>query len=84
MPPVPHRDISMERSLGQRIFGVGTVRVISSDKTTPELILKNVKNPMEVKELIHRNVEDMKVKRRMRFGEVSGDFNIGDDDSEID
>ena len=31
------RDISSRRSLGQRIFGVGTVVVSSSDKSTPEL-----------------------------------------------
>lgn len=52
------RDISLERKLGQRIFGVGSVRVISSDKTAPELLIKNIKHPIEVKELIHRQVED--------------------------
>ena len=78
------RDISLERKLGQRIFGVGSIRLISSDKSIPELIIKNVKNPKEVKELIHRQVEEMKTKRRMRFGEISGDFNLGDDDSDLD
>ena len=29
------RDISLKRSLGQRIFGVGSVVVYSSDQTTP-------------------------------------------------
>ena len=29
------RDINTSRTLGQRIFGVGTVTVMSSDKTTP-------------------------------------------------
>lgn len=68
------RDISLERKLTQRIFGVGSVKVISSDKSMPELVLKNVKRPLEVKELIHREVEEAKLKRRMRFSELSGDF----------
>lgn len=78
------RDISLERKLGQRMFGVGSIRLISSDKTMPELLVKNVKHPKEVKEIIHRQVEEMKAKRRMRFGEISGDFTLGDDDSDLD
>ena len=76
------RDISLERKLGQRIFGVGSIRLVSSDKTMPELVIKNVKHPKEVKELLHRQVEQMKTKRRMRFGEISGDFSLGDGDDE--
>lgn len=64
------RDIVTRRSLWQRICGVGTITVISSDKSQPTLVLKNVRNPMRVKELIHENVEDMKQRRRMRLGEI--------------
>ena len=64
------RDIDTSRTLWQRIFGVGTVRVISSDKTMPTLVLKNIKDPIFVKELIHQQVEETKIKRRVRFGEV--------------
>ena len=78
------RDISLSRKLGQRLFRVGTIRLISSDKTMPELIVKNVKDPFEVKEMIHTQVEEMKTKRRMRFGEISGDFALGDDDDFAD
>lgn len=67
------RDLQLNMSLGQRIFGVGTVCVISSDKSAPHLDLKNVKLPREVKELIHRNVEAAKDKRRMRTTEIMGD-----------
>ena len=76
------RDISMIRKLGQRIFKVGTIRIVSSDKSMPEIIVKNVKDPFEVKELIHRQVEEMKLKRRMRFGEITGDFALGDGDDD--
>ena len=64
------RDIDTRRSLWQRIFGVGTVTVMSSDKTMPTLVLQNIKDPVFVKELIHRQVEEMKIQRRVRFGEV--------------
>ena len=78
------RDISLERKLGQRIFGVGSVRVISSDKTAPELLIKNIKRPVEVKELIHRQVEEAKLKRRMHFSELSGDVSLADADEDMD
>ena len=65
------RDITTTRTLWQRIFGVGTVTVVSSDKTMPTLVLKNVKDPVFVKELIHRQVEEMKIQRRVRFGEIA-------------
>lgn len=67
------RDISTSRSLWQRIFGVGTITVVSSDKTAPTLLLKNVKNPMDVKELLHRQVEEVKIRRRIRVGEIMTD-----------
>ena len=76
------RDIDTRRSLWQRIFGVGTVTVVSSDKTMPNLVLKNIKDPVMVKELIHKQVEEMKIQRRVRFGEIMGtDL---DNDNELD
>ena len=67
------RDINTSRTLWQRIFGVGTVTVISSDKSMPTLELKNVKNPLEVKEMLHSQVEEMKRQRRVRVGEIMTD-----------
>ena len=67
------RDLELRRSLGQRIFGVGTVCVHSSDKTTPHLDLVNVKHPREVKETIFQAVEQVKNQRRMRTTELVDD-----------
>ena len=77
------RDIDTQRSLFQRLFGVGTVTVMSSDKTMPALVLKNIKDPVFVKELIHKQVEEMKIKRRVRVGEIMGN-EIDDADGEFD
>ncbi len=73
------RDISVKRTLWQRIFGVGSIIVSSSDKSTPQFTLKNIKRPMDIKELLHTNVEDTKMKRRMRIGELMADGNDEDD-----
>ena len=77
------RDIDTSRTLWQRLFGVGTVHIVSSDKTMPNLILQNVKDPMFVKELIHKQVEEMKIRRRVRVGEIMGN-ELDDADGEFD
>lgn len=74
------RDISLKLSLGQRIFGVGTILVHSSDKSMPHLELKNIAKPMEVKELLHKQVEEMKVSRKMRVGELMDDDGCNDNE----
>ena len=66
------RDLELNLKLTQRIFGVGTVRIHSSDHSIPLLELQNVKDPRSVKEMIHRCVEEAKDKRRMRTMEVMG------------
>ena len=78
------RDIDTRRSLWQRMFGVGTVVVASSDKTMPNLVLKNIKDPVFVKELIHKQVEETKIKRRVRFGEIMTDADSDGFDDELD
>lgn len=64
------RDISCKRSLWQRLFGMGTITVSSTDKTHGTLVLKNIKHPLDVKELLHNQVEKMKLQRRVRVGEI--------------
>ena len=73
------RDLCVKVNLWQRIFGVGTITISSTDKSVPVLTLKNIRQPFEVKELIHENVERMKIERRMRIGEMSMDV-----DSDLD
>ena len=78
------RDLELRMSLGQRIFGVGTVCVHSSDKTNPHLELQNVKHPREVKELLYQTVEAAKDRRGIRPTELMGQgLEDGDDLHEI-
>ena len=75
------RDISMSRSLWQRLFGVGTITVSSSDQSQPTLHILNIKDPTAVKELLHSQVEETKIRRRVRFSEIAS---YGNDDEELD
>ncbi len=74
------RDLTLSRSFGQRLFGVGTIKVSSSDKSNAELYIQSVKDAAAVKELIHQQVEDMKIRRRVRFGEIAS---FGDDIDDV-
>ncbi len=78
------RDIDTSRNLWQRLFGVGTVIVMSSDKSMPNLVLKNIKDPVAVKELIHEQVEEMKLRRRVRVGEIMTADMDGDGEPDLD
>lgn len=79
------RDISIRRTLWQRLIGVGSINVVSADKSTPQLTLKNVKHPLDVKELLHSNVEERKIRRRMRVSEMMADIRDDpDDDADLD
>lgn len=78
------RDISLSRSLPQRLFGVGTITVTSSDKSLPILQVQNVKHPATVKELIHTQVEEMKIRRRVRFSEIASYNDDMDDELDMD
>lgn len=79
------RDINTSRTLWQRLFGVGSITVVSSDKTTPNLVLKNIKDPMHTKELLHQQVEQMKIQRRVRVGEImAASYDDSDDDLDDD
>ena len=67
------RDLELKMTLGQRLFGVGSVIIHSSDKTKPSLELKNIKRPRDVKEQVYQQVESCKEVRRMRTMEMVGD-----------
>jgi hypothetical protein len=50
------RDTSVTQHVGERAINVGDIKIISNDPSHPEIILNNVKNPMEVRELIRQAV----------------------------
>ena len=77
-------DIVLNRSLFQRMFGVGTISVQSSDKSLKNFEIKNVKKPKEFKELFSEQVEAVREKKRVvsrEFMSDSDDDFDGDDDN---
>lgn len=64
------RDISVTRTLGQRLFGLGTVKVFSTDASNGETVLESIRNPIEVKEEIVRLVDAARRKHGIRASEM--------------
>lgn len=74
-------DISLHRPLSQRIWGLGTIRLNTADKTSPELEIKRIKNAKAVKEMLSDMVEKERDEKRIAAREFMG----GDmDDDRID
>ena len=67
------QDITLIRTLGAKLFGVGTLEIRSSDKSHPILQIKNIKNCSAVKKLLSDNVEDERLKRRVGTHEFIGE-----------
>lgn len=66
------KDTRVKQHAGERMLNVGDVSVISADSTTPELVLHNVRQPMEVRELIRKAVMDEKARRGLYYREDIG------------
>jgi uncharacterized membrane protein YdbT with pleckstrin-like domain len=71
-------DVTLKRSLFQRMFGVGTIHCCSADKSTPEFDIKSVKNPQQVKNMISGLVEKARDEKR-----IAGREYMAADDDEI-
>ena len=64
-------DISVSRTLGDKIFGVGTITLFSKDESTPTVTLWHVKNPYEIRNMLAKIVEEEKAKRGFRVAEFN-------------
>jgi uncharacterized membrane protein YdbT with pleckstrin-like domain len=57
------RDVSSEQSLAQRALGIGSVSVVGTDATAPVVVLHDIEDPENVKEIIRHAVQE----QRRRF-----------------
>lgn len=64
-------DIQVSQGIWQKIFGVGDVKVFGYDTTDRCLILKNVKDPFGVREIIYHQVEMAKKNKGMQYTEYA-------------
>lgn len=75
-------DMSMTRTLFQKIFKLGTLTIYAHDKTNPTLIVKNIKNIREFKESLSDAVEKDKIRMKLRQREVMDDYDDSEDDGD--
>ncbi|MBQ9938487.1 MAG: PH domain-containing protein [Oscillospiraceae bacterium] len=74
-------DLTLNRSLWERMFGLGTIHCCSADRSTPEFDIKRIKNSREVKNLISDMVEKQRELKRVSNREfMAAD---ADDDHEL-
>ena len=66
------RDFTIKRSFWQRLIGLGTIHVCSSDSSTPEFDIINIKDVMKIKDLISNQVEESRKKAGVHTSEFIG------------
>lgn len=76
-------DLTLNRPLGQRIFGLGTIHCCTADKSTPEFEINKIKKAKEVKELLSELVERERMAKRISGREYMIDDDH-DDDVDVD
>ena len=80
-------DLSLKRNFLQRIFGLGTIVVDSSDKTMKCFEIKNIKKARDAKEMLSKLVEEERVRKRISGREFISDHDhdgFGDDFDDYD
>ncbi len=77
-------DLSLSRTLGQRIFGLGTIHCSSGDRSLGDFDIKNIKKSGEViemlSELIEKERDKKKVSSREFLHEGHDEHDMFDDD----
>lgn len=68
------KDVSLDRSLGERLFGLGTITCASSDSTAHNFSIKRVKCSPQVAEALSDLVEEKRKEMRVGMREFSGDI----------
>lgn len=73
-------DLTLNRPLGQRIFGLGTIHCCTGDKSTPEFDISKIKNSAKIKNLISDMVEKQRDEKRITAREFIDDGEFDDHD----
>ena len=72
-------DVSLSRTLMQRVFGLSTIHCNSSDKTLGNFDIININDGEEVKESLSQSVERERIARRVSTRENMIDVSDDDD-----
>lgn len=75
-------DLSLTRSIWQRMFGVGTIHCASADKTLGNFDIISIKKPRDVKEMLSKCVEEQRDKKRVSNREFMSEHDGGEYDAD--
>lgn len=73
-------DLSLRKTLWQRMVGLGTIHVDSSDKTMKAFDISNIRNCEDVKEQLSGLVEQERDNKRVSSREFIGGYGDGEND----
>lgn len=73
-------DLTLNRPLGQRLWGLGTVHCCTADKSTPEFDILRIKNSEQVKDLISDLVEEQRDLKRVSAREFMSEDDVFDEE----
>ncbi len=76
-------DISLKRTLFQKMFGLGTIQCHSSDKTMGHFDIINVKHSYKVKNLLSDLIEKERLEKRVSNREFISDPDCDFDNDDI-
>lgn len=77
-------DVQMTRTIGQKMFGLGSINVHSSDASQKDFTIKNIKKPKYVKELLSELVEKQRDEKRVVNRELMASSQDEDEIDDID
>ena len=58
-------DVALKQSIMERVFGLGDVRLETTDSTTPESQINDVTNPERVKDMVRQAARNERQRRRV-------------------
>ncbi|MCI9584371.1 PH domain-containing protein [Clostridiaceae bacterium] len=73
------KDLVLRRSILQRMFGLGTIQIISSDSSLSNFELSNIKRSGEVKEQLSTLVEEERQRKKVSSREFIS-YESGEDE----
>ncbi len=66
-------DVTLHRSLGEKLFGLGTLHLCTADRSTPEIDIQRIKQSQKIHHLISDAVEHQRAEKGIIGREFFGD-----------
>lgn len=70
-------DVRLKKTFWQRLFRVGTIELSTADKSTPIILLENIKNPDRTRDALSAIAEKERDEKRVLGKEMFGTANDG-------